>query len=149
MESDMNINLMRDKRILHIGQAPKELGGSLTTGVSNVIRELFNNKIEGYEMILYATNISNEIAENISTHRITGYSKNLFNDYLLPIISSPIKTIRELFLYFKIGVKPLRYLFYRLNISRCIKSFNPDIIHNHGISQFLPTFLLLIISRYY
>lgn len=127
-------------KILHIGQVPKELGGSSTTGVGNVIKELLYNSIDGYNMILYATNISDKDAKKINSIKVIGYSKNWINTYIYPIFKNPIKSLKELLYYKNSGVNPFRYFFYNQNIIKCIKELSPDIIHNHGIIQFIPTY---------
>ena len=38
------------------------------------------------------------------------------------------------------GVNPFRFFFYEVNFGRAIRHYNPDIIHVHGLTQYMSTF---------
>ena len=127
------------KKILIIGQLPKEHGGSYTTGVANVIVNLLpfisENKFEKH---LWASNINKIKNEDIYNTKTYGISRiRIF--YL--IIKYLIKFPRRVVFYEKYlnyGIKPLRNLVYEMCISELINEIKPDLIHVHNIG-FLPS----------
>ena len=125
---------------LMIGQVSKEYGASETTGAALVAMELAKCSGPYYKIALYATNISNKDAQKIKDFKAFGYSRNIMV-YFLSFLSHPIKSIRHIIYYKRqMGVNPLRYFFYEVNIGNAIRQFNPTIIQTHGLSQYMPTF---------
>lgn len=121
-------------RVLSIGQLPKEIGGNYTTGIAKVVFELSKQSFNDVKMYLYATNISDKLANKHSSypHQYMGY-RTLIGRMLINILSNPIQTIRQWRIYkTENKVNPLRFEFYKANMQRAISLVKPDIIHLHG-----------------
>lgn len=123
------------KKLLILGQIPKEYGGSYTTGVANVIIEISSIFKTSYKTYVYATNLNSDkpiIRDNIT---FLGYSKKLlFKLLFFEIVRNPIKIVRELFNYkIEFGVPFIKLFLYRILIKNYIKEFKPDIINAHGM----------------
>ena len=132
---------MSKKKILLIGQIPKEYGGSYTTGVANVIMNLlpyFSNDI--YDISLWASNYKNKINTKFYNTNIYGYScrKILFS--LIRYILKKPHRIFGILTYRKYGIRPLKNLLYESNLSRLIERIRPDIIHVHNIKFYPATY---------
>lgn len=130
-------------RILVLGYIPKEIGGSYTTGIANVVLELCRCKCEGVDLMCFASNASEKTARNVKNFVCWGYTKNVFS-YICYVLGHPVKTFHS-WLYYKkkMKVNPARYMFYQINMERCIKTFNPDIIHAMTY-DLLPTAKLIV-----
>lgn len=128
-------------KILSIGQLPTEVGGNYTTGVANVVYELSKCELESNQLYIHGTNISNKKANNIKINStiFLGYKYNII-DMLKPFVLHLNRTIKQLKMYRKMKVNPFRYYFYQVNISKLINNIKPDIIHCHGITQYMPTY---------
>ena len=123
-----------------IGQVSKEYGAFETTGAALVAIELAKRPTKDLEMAIYATNIPEEKAQEIEKFKAFGYSKNPFI-YIYELLKRPIENINHLLYYKKkMGVNPLRFFFYEANISRTIRAYKPDIIHTHGLMQYMPAY---------
>jgi glycosyltransferase involved in cell wall biosynthesis len=130
-------------RVLMLGYIPKEIGGSYTTGIANVVLELCKCKRNDVDLLCFASNASEEDAAKVSLFDCCGYSKNPFV-YVEYVLSFPLKMIKSWRYYRKeLKVNPTRYLFYQVNMHRCIKSFKPDVIHAIT-SNLLPTAKLIV-----
>ncbi|GAA4279509.1 glycosyltransferase family 4 protein [Aquimarina mytili] len=136
------------KKLLILGQIPKEYGGSYTTGVANVIIEIANILKESYDTNIYATNLNSY--KPIKHHDITflGYSKKLLLKLLFfELIKRPIGAIKELRNYKnEFGVPQYKFLLYRILIKNYIKELQPDIINAHGM-MFSPIMKHLKLSK--
>lgn len=117
-------------KILVLGYIPKEIGGTYTTGIANVVYELCKCKYPGVELLCFSSNASSNIAKNVKEFRTWGYTKNFFC-YIIYVVKHPLRTIHSWRYYRNVlNVSPIRYLFYQVNLHRCINSFKPDIIHS-------------------
>ena len=123
-------------RVLLIGQLPKELGGSYTTGIARVCEGLYKLEIEGAELYWYFTNVKEKKARNID---IGGKTRHYFG-FVMPIflmlkniVSHPIDTYNQWSYYKEVNsVNPLRFEFYKANFLRVINKVKPDLIHMHS-----------------
>lgn len=121
-------------KVLTIGQLPREVGGSYTTGVARVVYELCKKSVSGVEQYVYATNVKNDDARNIKIGKCKciGY-RMLIGRAIFNILSHPFKTIREWKHYKNVcHQNPLRFEIYKANFQKVIKEVHPDIIHIHG-----------------
>ena len=121
-------------KILSIGQLPKEVGGTYTSGIARVAYELSKQFVDGVETYMYATNISSKNAVKISryTNQYIGYVIKPFS-ILLEILRHPKRTIKQwLFYKNKSYENPIRFEFLRYNIKRAIEITKPDLIHMHS-----------------
>lgn len=121
-------------KVLSIGQLPREVGGSYTTGVARVVHELSIQEYTDVEMHLYVTNMRDEDAARISTYpqQYIGY-RLLVTRVIKNILCHPIKTIKEWIHYSNIcHVNPLRFEIYKANYDKLIQEIHPDILHIHG-----------------
>lgn len=121
-------------KILSIGQLPKEVGGTYTSGIARVAYELSKQSVDGVETYMYATNISSKNAVKISryTNQYIGYVIKPFS-ILLEILRHPKRTIKQwLFYKNKSYENPIRFEFLRYNIKRAIEITKPDLIHMHS-----------------
>lgn len=135
VNSNYGYNILFIMRVLHIGSVPKELGGSYTTGVSNVIVELVKAQNKSVDARVYATNINNVYAKNIKAFKVYGYSLNVFK-YIFFFFRHPNSSYKDFFFFKKLGVNQYRFIIDRINITKIIENFKPDIIHVHGIHHF-------------
>lgn len=127
-------------KCLMIGQVSKEYGAPITTGAAIVAIELSKQSVKDLRISLCATNISNNKAKRIKDFLAYGYSKNIFV-YFWNLVKHPINSAKHIWYYKKkMGVNPFRYYFYEVNFGRAISNFNPDIIHVHGLTQYMPAF---------
>lgn len=116
-------------RVLVLGYIPKELGGSYTTGIANVVLELCKCKREDVELMCFSSNVPKCRAKKIESFRTWGYTKNLLC-YVKYVFIHPMKTMSSWNYYKKaLQVNPVRHLFYQVNLHYCIQAFKPDIIH--------------------
>lgn len=121
-------------KVLLIGQLPKEIGGSYTTGVANVVYELSQHTVEGLKYYTYGTNIKNKYAKNNSkfVNQFLGYRIRPLH-IIYGLLIHPFHRIKEWNHYRKIyHVNPLHFEIYRDNFVRCIKLVKPDVINIHG-----------------
>jgi glycosyltransferase involved in cell wall biosynthesis len=123
------------KKLLILGQIPKEYGGSYTTGVANVIIEISSIFKTSYNTYVYATNLNSNKSVIYDDITFLGYSKKLlFKLLFFEIVRNPIKIVRELFNYkIEFGVPFIKLFLYRILIKNYIKEFKPDIINAHGM----------------
>jgi len=132
---------MSKKKVLLVGQIPKEYGGSYTTGVANVIVNLlpyFPNN--GYEIILWASNYKHPTNAKIHNINIYGYSyQKILSSLIRYILKKPHKLFGIL-KYREYGISPLKNLLYESNLNRLIEEFQPDLIHVHNIKFFPATY---------
>lgn len=124
------------KKILIIGQLPKEYGGTYSTGVANVIVNLLpfipQNK---YEKYLWASNITNFINGDLFGTKIYGISKfRLLYSLVRYFIKFP-KRVFSYRKYYEFGIKPIRSLIYEASINELISMVKPDVIHVHNIAM--------------
>lgn len=127
-------------KVLLIGQLPKEIGGSYTTGVANVVYELSRHPVEGMTYYTYGTNITDKAAKLHSTfeNQYLGYRIRPFN-ILGNILFHLFKRIREWKRYKEVYCdSPLRFELYRDNFERVIKQLKPDLINVHGSTSIYP-----------
>lgn len=122
-------------RVLQVGQLPKEMGGSYTTGVARVVGELSRYRFGAHEVFLYATNISNENAHKLHSEHCSylGYVKRPLY-MLMHALLHPSKTIKA-FKVYRVLEKNTSFLqmeFIRDNFARVVKKVKPDLIHFHG-----------------
>lgn len=127
---------MNDKviKVLSIGQLPVEVGGSYTTGVTNVVYELSKQKPDGILSYVYSTNITEKNAKKICSYsyQYMGYVYRPIS-MIFQMLSHPLRTIHEWRHYIKLDHRsPLRFEFYKYNFRRAIKMVQPDIIHMHA-----------------
>lgn len=121
-------------KVLTVGQLPKEVGGSYTTGVARVVYELCKKSVSGVEQFVYATNVKNDDAKNIKIGecKYFGY-RMLIGRAMLNILSHPFKTTSEWKHYKNVcHQNPLRFEIYKANFQKVIEEVQPDIIHIHG-----------------
>lgn len=127
------------KKILIIGQLPKEYGGSYTTGVANVIVSLLPHiSDQKFYKYLWASNLP--ISKNRDIFNTKIYGLNKFK-VLYEIIKYFLKYPKRIFLFKKYilyGIDPLRNLIYEVSINQLIEKIDPDLIHVHNIG-FLPS----------
>lgn len=121
-------------KVLMIGQLPVEAGGNYTTGAGNVVYALSQQKIEGFELFLYAKNTKQKIIDQRYGNKSIYYGyRFLIFDLIFSIIFHIPSFIKEWTHYIKYDhANPLRYTFYKINIQRVIRSVKPDIIHVHS-----------------
>lgn len=123
------------KKLLILGQLPKEHGGSYTTGVANVIIELSHFLKRDFETYIYATNLNIHKSPNLNGINALGYSyKNMVKLVFLELIKNPFGLIKQCFEFKKVyGVSPIKNLLYYIIIKDYIAIVQPDIINAHGI----------------
>ena len=116
-------------KVLMIGQLPKEVGGTYTTGVCNVVYELSKCYNKEINLCVYATNMTDEAAKHLKGN--SSYRGSLIRPWrvLLKMMSSPLQTFKEWKVYRRCHGNPLRYEVYRDNIERIIEEEKPDIVH--------------------
>lgn len=120
--------------VLLIGQLPKEIGGSYTTGVANVVYELSQNSIEGFQYYTYGTNLKDCDAKKHSKylHQYLGYKIRPLH-IIFSFLAHPLRRISEWKHYKKVyKVNPIRFDIYRDNFVRVIKEVKPDVLNIHG-----------------
>lgn len=127
-------------KVLLIGQLPKEIGGSYTTGVANVVYELSRHPVDGMVYYTYGTNIKDNVAKAHSS----------FENQYLGYIIRPFHIIGNILLHlFKRNKEwrhykevyrdnPLRFEIYRDNFERIIDLLKPDLINVHGSTSIYP-----------
>lgn len=126
------------KKILIIGQLPKEHGGSYTTGVANVIVNLLPFiPYDQFEKQLWASNIKKYRNKDIYNTTVYGVNKYRLVLLFLSYFFKYPKRIITFKKYSKFGVKPLRNIIYEICIAKLINKIKPDVIHVHNIG-FLP-----------
>lgn len=121
-------------KVLLIGQLPKEIGGSYTTGVANVVYELSQHPVDGISYYTYGTNLKDEDARKHSCYgnQYLGFKIRPMH-LLIGILLHPFRRIREWRHYKNIyKVNPLRFEIYRDNFVRVIKLVKPDVLNIHG-----------------
>lgn len=121
-------------KVLTVGQLPKEVGGSYTTGVARVVYELCKNNVEGVEQYVYATNVKNDVAKTIQigSCKVYGY-RILIGRVFFNIVIHPIKSFREWKHYkYVCHQSPLRFEIYKANFEKILEEAQPDIVHIHG-----------------
>lgn len=123
------------KKLLILGQIPKEYGGNYTTGVANVIMELSSHMSNHLAVYLYGTNLRAVVKSPIDNINFLGYSKKLLLRLLMfHLLTRPLGVIRECRNYRKIyGVPPIKFLAYRVMIQEYIRKIKPDYINAHGM----------------
>ncbi len=123
------------KKLLIIGQIPKEYGGNYTTGVANVILELGHQLSKELSVYIYGTNLNARIQSPIENIHFLGYShKLILRLFFYHMLTRPLGVIKECWLYStRYGLPPLKYLAYRLLIEFYIKKIKPDYINAHGM----------------
>lgn len=118
-------------KILLIGQLPKEVGGSYTTGVCNVVYELSRQKYDNVEQTIFAINISDENASKINGVNTYRGRVNRLLPIITKIIKNPISSFKEWYFYRRVcHFSPIRGEFYADNFARIIDEIKPDIIHS-------------------
>lgn len=121
-------------KVLQIGQLPKEMGGSYTTGIARVVGELSRYPYGDCELVIYGTNISDAKANLIQGYscKFVGYRIQLWS-ILMNILFHPIRTFRE-WIEYKLyeGINPFHMEFYKANFHRLIRDEKPDLIHMHA-----------------
>lgn len=125
------------KKVLLIGQLPKEAGGNYTTGAAKVVYELSKQKADGIELYIYATNASAESVKPYCEYpnQYMGYEKSI-GPVLKDMLLNMSKTCHEWRHYVHVDHKnPFRYAFYKVNIQRAIERVQPDLIHVHSIGN--------------
>lgn len=120
-------------KVLLIGQLPKEVGGTYTTGIAKVVYELSKQKISDAEYYMYATNCKHSVARRLSEYpnQYLGY-RFLIGRIVKNILFHPLKTIKEWKVYRKTGDNPLRFELYKANFQKVLQDVKPDIIHMNG-----------------
>lgn len=129
------------RKLLVLGALPSELGGSYTTGVTNVVNSLTPFFSRDYQTALFATNVRIKGTKlwtpwpNNDSIRIYGYTYlRLIGLFLREIFFCPFKSYREMIEYRQVyGATPLRMFLYRVNLSNVLFDFKPDILHIHGL----------------
>lgn len=122
------------KKILFIGQLPKDVGGSYTTGVAKVVFELSKQKVEGFQFFTYSTNIKDESARALCSYKYQymGYTYPILR-IAKNLLSHPLDTFRQWKIYRKkLNKNPLRFEFYKANFQDAIDKAMPDLIHMHA-----------------
>lgn len=123
------------KKLLILGQLPKEYGGSYTTGVANVIMELSFYLKEDFDTYIYGTNLNTSKNEQINGITTLGYSYNTLLILMVKeFLRTPLKMIK-MYLEFKnhFGIRPIKNLLYYVVIKNNIRRIKPDVINAHGI----------------
>ncbi len=122
-------------RVLQVGQLPKEMGGSYTTGVARVVGELSRYRFGSHQVFLYATNISDADAQKLHSDCCTylGYRKRPVH-ILWHLMTRPLETLKAFRLWRRIEKEtPAVHMeFIRDNFARVIGTVKPDLIHYHG-----------------
>ena len=123
------------KKLLILGQIPKEYGGNYTTGVANVIMELSGHLSRYLTIYLYGTNLNAQVQSPFDNIYFLGYNKrSLLRFLLLHLLTRPLGVLREWRRYRKIyGVPPMKFLAYRMMIQDYIRKIKPDYINAHGM----------------
>lgn len=122
-------------KVLSIGQLPKEVGGTYTTGIAKVVYELSKQHLDDVEQYLYATNITEAKARQLCRYdgQYMGY-KYLIGRIIKNVLCHPIETLKQWMVYRKENNEnPLRFELYKANFQRAIENVTPDIIHLHGV----------------
>lgn len=122
------------KKILIVGQLPKEAGGTYTTGIARVVENLYQKEFgKDIETYWYFTNVPQKTAEEKCSyeHQYNGYRK-LPLQMLWNVVGKPFETARAWSLYKRAEVNPVRYEFYRANFAKVLSEVRPDLIHIHG-----------------
>ena len=124
---------MLKRKVLNIGQLPKESGGTYTTGIARVVENLYQKNFGDVIMYWYFTNVPHAIAGEKCTyvHQYNGYRK-LPIQMLWNLVRNPLETIRAWKYYKRAEVNPIRYEFYRANFAKVLSEVKPDLIHIHG-----------------
>jgi len=130
-----------NQKLLVLGALPSELGGSYTTGVTNVISSLVPFFSKVYQTSVFATNVRMKGIKlwiswpNNDFIRIYGYTYlKLIWLFLKEIFLHPFKSYREMIEYRQVyGASPLRMFLYQVNLSNVLLDFTPDILHIHGL----------------
>lgn len=124
---------MRKKRILIIGQLPKEAGGTYTTGIARVVENLYQKDFGNVELFWYFTNVPHKVAKEKCQyeHQYNGYRK-LPLQMLWSMVTKPVESIKAWRQYKRAEVNPVRYEFYRANFAKVLSEVKPDLIHIHG-----------------
>lgn len=127
------------KKLLIVGQLPKEFGGTYTTGVANVIVNLlpFISKSR-FDIHLWASNILTSRINDIYKSKVYGISKKRLVFLTIKYIIRHPKRVLTFLKYKEFGIKPIRNLIYEICINELIYKTKPDIIHVHNIG-FLPS----------
>ena len=127
------------KKILIVGQLPKEYGGTYTTGVANVILNLlpFISK-DKFDIHLWASNILTFNCNDIHQAKVYGIRKERLLFLILKYTIQYPKRVLSFMKYKEFGIKPIRNLIYEICINELICKIQPDIIHVHNIG-FLPS----------
>ena len=118
-----------------IGQLPKEIGGSYTTGVANVLYELSRIKNNKVELFTFATNLKDKCAKKASEYKYQyiGYSYNIIRS-IFDLLLHPKKYYKEFKHFYSVDhANIIRYWFYVENIKKAILRIEPDVIHVHSI----------------
>ncbi len=123
------------KKLLILGQIPKEYGGNYTTGVANVIMELSSHLSRHLSLYLYGTNLNARVQSPIDNIHFLGYSKRLLlRLVMLHFLTRPLGVFRECRDYRKVyGVPPIKFFAYRVMIQEYIRKIQPDYINAHGM----------------
>lgn len=118
-------------KVLMLGQLPKEVGGSYTTGICNVTYEVSKQKMNDVELIVMATNMSDKKAVVLSNNTCSycGYVIRPFA-ILGRIIFHPLRTIKE-WKYNKrtYRLSNLKWEVYKDSVAAAVKKYSPDIVH--------------------
>lgn len=123
------------KKLLILGQIPKEHGGSYTTGVANVIMEISQFLKKDFDIHIYATNFKSNSTKNIDGIKVLGYSyKKLLRLVILEFLNSPFKLINRFKGYRKeFGISPIKTFLYYITLKDYLHKIKPDVINAHGI----------------
>lgn len=121
-------------KVLMVGQVPKEIGGSYTTGVANVIKNLAYSLNDKSCLSIFATNYQNTF-EVKNSLRIFGISKkDILLDLVKKFFSNPISILKSLYLYkYRFGAPSLRMLIYELRLRQILRNGSFNIVHIHNI----------------
>ena len=125
---------MNNKKVLILGQLPKESGGNYTTGIARVVENLYKKQFGEIECYWYFTNAPHKVVNKKSKfkYQYSGYRWPLCT-IAANLITHPIETIKEWKVYKNIAeINPVRYEFYKANFQFVIKQVKPDLIHIHG-----------------
>lgn len=142
------LNKTMKKKVLIVGQVPKEYGGSYTTGVANVIVNLLKSASsnDSISYILWASNLSMQRGSNLNNYEVYGISKkHLLIQFLNYLIKFPFKVL-NFKKYHKYGMPHFRSLLYEISIYHLMNKIHPDIIHVHNIA-FLPSTYFANVDR--
>jgi glycosyltransferase involved in cell wall biosynthesis len=120
-------------KVLLIGQLPKEVGGTYTTGIAKVVYELSKQKLDDVVYYMYATNCKYSVAQKLSEfpNQYSGY-RYLLGRIAKNILTHPIRTLKEWKAYRKSGDNPFRFELYKANFQAILNDVKPDIIHMNG-----------------